>query len=87
MIGRDADVEVRLDSSTVSRRHARIVVTADRAVLEDCGSKNGTFRGNEAVTSPTPLADGDTFRVGSVLVTFHSSTVFGTTETHAEVRS
>jgi DNA-binding winged helix-turn-helix (wHTH) protein len=84
VIGRDADVEVRLDSSTVSRRHARIVVTSDRAVLEDCGSKNGTYRGNEPVTSPIPLADGDTFRVGSLLVTFHASAVFGTTDTQAE---
>jgi DNA-binding winged helix-turn-helix (wHTH) protein len=84
VIGRDADVEVRLDSSTVSRRHARIMVTAERAVLEDCGSKNGTFCGNERVTSPIPLADGDTIRVGSLLLTFHASAVFGTTDTQAE---
>ena len=84
VIGRDADVEVRLDSSSVSRRHARIIVTAERAVIEDCGSKNGTFRGNERVTSPIPLANGDTIRVGSLLVFFHASAVFGTTDTQAE---
>jgi pSer/pThr/pTyr-binding forkhead associated (FHA) protein len=84
VIGRDADVEVRLDSSTVSRRHARLVVTAEGAVLKDCDSKNGTFRGNERVTSPISLADGDTIRIGSVLVTFHMSAAFAATDTHVE---
>jgi DNA-binding winged helix-turn-helix (wHTH) protein len=72
VIGRDPDVEVRLDSSTVSRRHARIVVTAEGAVLEDFGSKNGTFCGDERVTAPVQLADGDTIRIGSLVVTFHA---------------
>ena len=71
VIGRDPDVEVRLDVSTVSRRHARLVVTAEGTVLEDFGSKNGTFRGGERVTSPVRLADGDAIRIGSLLVTFH----------------
>jgi DNA-binding winged helix-turn-helix (wHTH) protein len=71
VIGRDPDVEVRLDSSTVSRRHARLVVTAEGTVLEDFGSKNGTMRGGERVTSPVELADGDAIQIGSLLVTFH----------------
>jgi DNA-binding winged helix-turn-helix (wHTH) protein len=71
VIGRDPDVEVRLDASTVSRRHARLVVTADETTLEDFGSKNGTFRGSERVTSPIRLADGDAIHIGSLLVTFH----------------
>ena len=71
VIGRDPDVEVRLDSSTVSRRHARVVVTADGAVLEDFGSKNGTFCGDQRVTAPVQLADGDTIRIGSLVLTFH----------------
>jgi DNA-binding winged helix-turn-helix (wHTH) protein len=72
VVGRDADADVRLDASTVSRRHARLVVTADGTVLEDFGSKNGTYRGAERVTSPIQLADGDEIRLGSQLVTFHS---------------
>ena len=42
VLGRDADAAVALDSPSVSRRHARIVVTASLATLEDLGSKNGT---------------------------------------------
>ena len=84
VIGRDADVAIRFDTSTVSRRHARLVVTTDTAVLEDCDSKNGTFRGDDRVTSPIALADGDTIRVGSVRLTFRVSPPFGPTETHEE---
>jgi DNA-binding winged helix-turn-helix (wHTH) protein len=84
VIGRDSDVEVRLDASTVSRRHARLVVTADGTVLEDFDSKNGTFRGSDRITSPVRLADGDAIRIGSLLVTFHLRTPFGSTETQME---
>jgi DNA-binding winged helix-turn-helix (wHTH) protein len=71
VIGRDPDVEVRLDASTVSRRHAKLVVTAERTVLEDFGSKNGTRRGGERITAPIELADGDAIGIGSLLITFH----------------
>jgi DNA-binding winged helix-turn-helix (wHTH) protein len=71
VIGRDADVEIRLDQSTVSRHHARLVVTPEGTMLEDFGSKNGTFRGQSRVTAPIHLTDGDDIRVGSLLVTFH----------------
>lgn len=81
VIGRDPDVEVRLDASTVSRRHARLVVTAEGVVLEDFGSKNGTFRGDERVTAPVPLADGDTIHIGSLLVTFHLRAILMSTDT------
>ena len=81
VIGRDLDVAIRLDSATVSRRHARIVVTAAAAVLEDFGSKNGTFHRDTRVTAPTPLADGDAIRVGSHLLTFRRRGA-DSTETH-----
>jgi DNA-binding winged helix-turn-helix (wHTH) protein len=71
VIGRDPDAEIRLDGSTVSRRHARVIVNADRVVLEDSGSKNGTFRGAERVTDPVALSDGDRLRIGSVQIVFH----------------
>jgi DNA-binding winged helix-turn-helix (wHTH) protein len=86
VVGRDPDVEVRLDASTVSRRHARFVVTADGTVLEDLGSKNGTLLGTERVTAPVPLADGDAIRIGSLLVTFHARARPGSTETQSPTR-
>jgi DNA-binding winged helix-turn-helix (wHTH) protein len=83
VIGRDPDVEIRLDASTVSRRHARLIVSAEGTILEDFGSKNGSFRGEQRVTSPVELSDGDAIRIGSVLVTFHVRGR-GSTETHVQ---
>jgi DNA-binding winged helix-turn-helix (wHTH) protein len=84
VVGRDPDVEIRLDASTVSRRHARLVVTAEGTVLEDFGSKNGTFHGSARITSPVRLADGDSIRIGSLLVTFHVRSPSGSTDTQVQ---
>jgi pSer/pThr/pTyr-binding forkhead associated (FHA) protein len=62
---------VYVDSSKVSRRHARILVTGNRAVLEDLGSKNGTYVRGRRIDAPTPLKDGDEIRVGSAGIVFH----------------
>jgi DNA-binding winged helix-turn-helix (wHTH) protein len=73
IVGRDAAATIRLDHRTVSRRHARLVVSARGTVIEDAGSKNGTFLGTERVgTTARPLTDGDLLRVGSVVVSFHA---------------
>jgi pSer/pThr/pTyr-binding forkhead associated (FHA) protein len=57
---------VWIDDESVSRRHARIRVQADSAVLEDLGSKNGTFLGGNRLTGPEELRDGDEIRFGTV---------------------
>jgi len=69
VLGREG-ASVVLDSPTVSRRHARVIVEGTQATVEDLGSKNGTFVNNETVTAPQPLKDGDQIRVGSFLLTF-----------------
>jgi DNA-binding winged helix-turn-helix (wHTH) protein len=71
VLGRDLDLELRFDSSSVSRRHARIRVSEDEAVLEDLDSKNGTFVAERRVSSPVRLADGDEIRLGVVRLAFH----------------
>ena len=83
VIGRDPDVAVRLDCSTVSRRHARLMVSGDKAILEDFGSKNGTYVGDARVTSPRALRDGDGIRIGSLLVTYHVKTTGNSTDSYA----
>lgn len=83
VVGRDPDVEVSLDHSTVSRRHARFVVTASGTVLQDVASKNGTFRAGERVTSPVLLADGDAIRIGSLLLIFRMCAPSASTDTQA----
>jgi DNA-binding winged helix-turn-helix (wHTH) protein len=66
ILGRERDTAAWVDVYSVSRRHARIVVSGDRATLEDLGSKNGTFVKGEAVTKPRLLKDGDRLRIGTV---------------------
>jgi DNA-binding winged helix-turn-helix (wHTH) protein len=64
VMGRVPEAVVTLTSDLASRRHARIVVGDDRAVLEDLGSKNGTFLNGARVDGPTPLQDGDEITIG-----------------------
>jgi DNA-binding winged helix-turn-helix (wHTH) protein len=64
VIGREQGVDVRIDTPGVSRRHARLVITGGEAVLEDLGSKNGTFVRDERLSAPRALKDGDVVRLG-----------------------
>jgi DNA-binding winged helix-turn-helix (wHTH) protein len=84
LVGRDPRVQVWLDSSSVSRRHARITVSGDRIVLEDLQSKNGTKVAGRQVNAPVPLADGDEVRFGSVTVTFRIWAAGGATRTEPD---
>jgi DNA-binding winged helix-turn-helix (wHTH) protein len=81
LIGRAPESHVRIESPKVSRQHARIIVDGDVAVVEDLGSKNGTFVGDVRVDGLTPLVHGDQLRLGqlaallSVAVADRESTV------------
>lgn len=72
IIGRDPRSQVWLEHDGVSRRHAhiRIGVGADPPTLTDLGSTNGTSVNGKRVDGPTPLADGDVIKIGSVSVKF-----------------
>jgi hypothetical protein len=65
LIGRDLDCHVTLDDPLVSRKHARILVGTDRAVVEDLGSRNGVLLNGVAIRRPTPLRDADRMYVGA----------------------
>jgi DNA-binding winged helix-turn-helix (wHTH) protein len=81
LLGRDERSVVVLDSSTVSRRHALIVVEGGKAVLEDLGSKNGTRVGGRLVEGPVVLADGDQIQVGALHLTFRAPAEHDATKT------
>lgn len=72
VIGRDHDCAVWIDSGTVSRHHARIVITSGAATIEDLGSKNGTSVDGRTVTKAVTLEEGAEVRVGSVTMTFRT---------------
>lgn len=65
----------------MSHRHARIVVAADTATIEDLGSKNRTRANGQPVVDPIRLLDGDTIHIGAVSFLFRSVDVGATTET------
>jgi hypothetical protein len=67
--GRSRDADVRIEDDLVSRRHTRIYPADGQYLVEDLGSKNGTFLNGEKVTRPTPLRPGDYLRIGEA--TFH----------------
>ena len=84
VFGREEGAQVRIDSSAVSRRHARIVIREGQATLEDLGSKNGTFLGERRLEAPASLADGDIFRLGREIFVFRSSAPESATRTDGE---
>jgi DNA-binding winged helix-turn-helix (wHTH) protein len=73
VLGREPEGGINLDSPTVSRRHARILISATRVTLEDLASKNGTFLKGQRVSSAVMLTNGDEIRAGSVVLRFRMS--------------
>ena len=49
LIGRNADCDVHLASSRVSRRHCCLALDGDGVVVRDLGSTNGTWVGGRRV--------------------------------------
>jgi DNA-binding winged helix-turn-helix (wHTH) protein len=81
IIGRGTDAAIWIDAPGVSRHHARIVIQGDEAMIEDLGSKNGTYVAGERVTIARRLDDGDQIRLGSVVVKFRIPSLSAATET------
>jgi DNA-binding winged helix-turn-helix (wHTH) protein len=79
LVGRDPAVQVVIDSTTVSRRHAAIRVTASEVTIEDLGSRNGSFVCGRRVVGVMPLSDGDTLRFGRIATTLRIYSRCGTT--------
>jgi pSer/pThr/pTyr-binding forkhead associated (FHA) protein len=57
-IGRNPGNDILIDNVGVSRRHAVIIVSGERVLIEDLGSANGTFVNGQRITSHE-LHDGD----------------------------
>lgn len=63
-IGRSNDIEVSLEDDYASGHHARLFPQGSRWFLEDLGSTNGTFVGENRLTRATAVEVGADFRVG-----------------------
>ena len=69
-VGRNPDNEIHLEDRTISGIHAVILRKEKRFLLQDAGSRNGTFLNGQAVQGRVPIREGDTIRFGRVEVTF-----------------
>jgi pSer/pThr/pTyr-binding forkhead associated (FHA) protein len=73
-VGRAADADLVLADELVSRRHARVSQRGAGAVVEDLGSRNGTFVNGNQIHGPTRLVPGDQLQLGVTLVELRSVT-------------
>lgn len=64
-IGRTADNDVCIPSKLISRRHARLLVSANGVVVEDAGSTNGCYVNGIEVTQHL-MQDGDVLEIGDL---------------------
>jgi pSer/pThr/pTyr-binding forkhead associated (FHA) protein len=73
-VGRGRDADLVLADELVSRHHAQITPSGSGAVVEDLGSRNGTFVNGEVIHGPTRLNPGDQLQLGVTLVELRSAT-------------
>ena len=64
LLGRSDDCQVVLPASSVSRRHAKVVLREGRAVLADLKSANGTIVNGERLRRPKVVKATDAIQVG-----------------------
>jgi SulP family sulfate permease len=69
VIGRSPNSDLVLGDSQVSWQHARITLFADRGIVEDLNSTNGTFVGSQRV-SRRILRNKDTLTIGPYRLSF-----------------
>ena len=84
ILGRVDEAVAWIDSPMASRRHARIVVRGDEAILEDLGSRNGTHLNGKRIESATALADRDQVTIGRVVFTVRA--LRGAPSTRSEIQ-
>lgn len=63
-LGRSEECTMLIDDVLLSRVHARLVVSDSEVVLEDLGSKNGTYVNEVRIQVPSRLHNGDQIRLG-----------------------
>jgi DNA-binding NtrC family response regulator len=71
-VGRAPESELRIDHSSVSRRHARILVERGELRISDLDSHNGTRVNGMLIDGVRVLATGDVIAIGEVLLVVHA---------------
>lgn len=73
-VGRAATSKIFVDDPAASRQHAKIVVSEDAKNISvvDLDSTNGTYLNSERIMMPVQLKNGDSLRIGQVVLTVQS---------------
>lgn len=83
LLGRDQNAAVWIEAEGVSRMHARITIHGADAMIQDLGSKNGTFLRGSRVKNDSRLSDGDEIRLGAATMTVRAFMPEASTKTFA----
>lgn len=65
-LGRAKSNDIRLGDPSISREHAKITIEEHRVILEDLGSRNGTWVNGQRLERAIEVRPGDVFQFGSV---------------------
>ena len=70
-IGRGDDVAIQLKHPLISRKHARLYLTPAGYIVEDQGTKNGTFVASQRIQRHR-LVDGDRVEIADFILHYHA---------------
>lgn len=68
LIGRGQDATLVINDDYASGRHARIYSDSGRWLVEDLGSRNGTYLGQQQVTQAVAVSIGQPIRIGKTVL-------------------
>ena len=71
VLGRLAELDISIDADSVSRRHAKLVLTDEGWTLHDLASTNGSFVNDQRVETHL-MRDGDVIQLGAAIMKFLS---------------
>jgi hypothetical protein len=66
VVGRDVSCDIVIQDRQISRYHANLMPAANGTILEDLGSKNGTYCNGQKVEASIMLQDGDVVQIALV---------------------
>ncbi|MFW5415453.1 FHA domain-containing protein [Nocardiopsis sp. CNT-189] len=68
VIGRAKDCTLVISDDYASGRHARVFSDQGKWIVEDLGSTNGTYLGQQRLTHPQPISAGQPIRIGKTVL-------------------